>query len=133
MIVKRQSIGLESNKTNEPMKISPLKMTTRSEKGITLRKPCKDLPVAKWTPTTVKRKVPLNDAMKECMKIVNQFFSKKFSSNAWPFYEPVDITKFPDYNEKIKKPIDLTTIKVFISKMFFFVSLINCFIINFLA
>ena len=31
--------------------------------------------------------------------------------NSWPFHEPVDKNKVPDYYDIIKKPMDLQTIQ----------------------
>lgn len=94
---------------------SPIKMTTRSERGVMVRKPSKDLPAPISTPPVKQptvRKVPLNKPMEECCKFVKELFTKKHAEYAWPFWKPVDPNEFPDYHLKIKKPIDLSTIKV---------------------
>lgn len=92
---------------------TPIKMTTRSERGVMVRKPSKDLPTPISTPQNKLpvRRVPLNKPLKECLSFVKELFSKKHSNYAWPFWQPVDTEKYPDYLKKIKKPIDLTTIK----------------------
>ncbi|KPM04909.1 Bromodomain-containing protein 1 [Sarcoptes scabiei] len=89
-------------------------MTTRSERGVTVRKPSKDVPAPISTPPVKQptlKKVPLNRSLKECVLFVKELFSKKHAEYAWPFWNPVSETEYPDYSQKIKKPIDLTTIK----------------------
>lgn len=94
---------------------SPIKMTTRSERGVMVRKPSKDLPAPISTPPVKQptvRKVPLNKPLSECCKFVKELFTKKHENYAWPFWKPVNPNDYPDYLQKIKKPIDLSTIKV---------------------
>lgn len=95
-------------------------MTTRSERGVMVRKPSKDLPEPISTPQpkapTVK-KVPLNEPMKYCLDFVKDLFGKKHQEYAWPFYYPVDPIHYPDYGQKIKRPMDLSTIKVIYSEL----------------
>lgn len=79
-----------------------------------VRKPSKDLPVPISTPQakpTVK-KVPLNNSMKFCLELVRELFTKKHAEYTWPFWEPVSITDYPDYLSIIKKPMDLSKIRV---------------------
>lgn len=93
---------------------SPIKMTTRSERGVMVRKPSKDLPAPISTPPVKQptvRKVPLNKPLSECCKFVKELFTKKHENYAWPFWKPVNPNDYPDYLQKIKKPIDLSTIK----------------------
>ena len=94
---------------------APIKMTTRSERGVMVRKPSKDLPTPISTPqprTPTLKKVPLNEPMKFWYDFIKELFTKKHMDYAWPFYKPVSIEDYPDYLQKIKKPMDLTTIKV---------------------
>lgn len=92
----------------------PIKMTTRSERGVMVRKPSKDLPEPITTPQprppTVK-KVPLNQPMRTCLEFVKDLFGKKHAEYAWPFWQPVNPVEYPDYAQKIKRPMDLSTIK----------------------
>lgn len=102
----------------------PIKMTTRSERGVMVRKPSKDLPEPISTPqpkAPTLKKVPLNEPMKYCLDFVKDLFGKKHEEYAWPFYTPVCKIAFPDYEQKIKRPMDLSTIKV----SFLFILLLN--------
>ena len=47
--------------------------------------------------------------MKTCMKILKNIMSSK---TAFPFNQPVDPNRFPDYYRIIEEPMDLHTIKV---------------------
>ena len=90
-------------------------MTTRSERGVMVRKPSKDLPAPISTPQPKHpsaRRVPLNESMKYCHEFVKELFSKKHAEYAWPFWEPVNPRDYPDYSQKIKRPVDLSLIKV---------------------
>lgn len=92
----------------------PGKMVTRSEHGLSTKKPIRDLPplLSSAAPPPIK-KVSLSPSMKWCLEIVKDLLHKKQHwEYAWPFYEPVDIAKYPDYLSIIKKPLDLSTIKV---------------------
>ncbi|KAF7494850.1 Bromodomain testis-specific protein [Sarcoptes scabiei] len=83
-------------------------MTTRSKSGIKIRKPNKGFPI----PLTVAvKKVPLNQPLKECLDFVKELFKKYHAEYTWPFWKPVSEKDFPDYRQKIEKPMDLTTIK----------------------
>lgn len=93
-----------------------IKMTTRSERGVMVRKPSKDLP----TPLTAStpqpkapssKKVPLNEALKFCLDFVRELFNKKHAEYAWPFWQAVNLRDYPDYLQKIKRPVDLSSIK----------------------
>lgn len=46
-----------------------------------------------------------------CNKILKQMLTKKHKAYAWPFYKPVDGSRFDDYHDIIKKPMDLETVK----------------------
>ena len=89
----------------------PIKVTTRSERGVIVKKPNKELPIT-ITNSQSRKKVPLNESLKYCLDFVKELFNKKHSEYAWPFWEPVNIQNYPDYYQKIKHPIDLSTIKV---------------------
>ena len=91
---------------------SAKKPTTRSEHGIHMKKPTKELPEpSSVAPPQHLKRVALNTSMKFCLEIIRELLSKKHRDYAWPFYEPVSLETYPDYLEIIKKPIDLTTIK----------------------
>ena len=93
----------------------PIKVTTRSERGVMVRKPSKDLPIPISTPQPKPpstKKVPLNESMKYCHDFVKELFHKRHAEYAWPFWEPVNMSDYPDYCQKIKRPIDLSSIKV---------------------
>lgn len=80
-----------------------------------VRKPSKDLPAPISTPqpkTPTLRKVPLNEPMKYCLDFVKELFTKKHAAYAWPFWEPVNVKEYPDYALKVKRPINLSAIKV---------------------
>ena len=55
----------------------------------------------------------LSESLKFCMELLREMFGKKHSGYAWPFYKPVDAATLGlhDYNDIIKKPMDLGTIK----------------------
>ncbi|KPM09160.1 bromodomain, testis-specific-like protein [Sarcoptes scabiei] len=57
------------------------------------------------------KKVPLNEALEDCLSFVRELFKKYHAEYAWPFWQPVSEEDFPDYRQKIEKPMDLTTIK----------------------
>lgn len=90
---------------------SAKKPTTRSEHGIHMKKPTKELPESSAAPTPQLKRVQLNTSMKFCLEIIRELMSKKHRDYAWPFYEPVSTQIYPDYLDIIKKPIDLSTIK----------------------
>jgi len=88
-------------------------MLTRREHGLQVKKPNKDLPTPIASPPLAPpKRVQLNTSMKYCLDFVKEMLSKKHREYAWPFYEPVSIELYPDYLTIIKKPIDLSTIKV---------------------
>ncbi|KAI2809389.1 hypothetical protein BLOT_000538 [Blomia tropicalis] len=118
-IIKPRNDSISENvefveKTSFSPSFGPIKMTTRSERGVMVRKPSKDLPTPISTPqpkTPTTRKVPLNQPMRTCYNLVKEMFTKKHAEYAWPFWEPVNTEKYTDYLHKIKRPIDLSTIK----------------------
>lgn len=88
------------------------KPTTRSEHGIHMKKPTKELPEpSSAAPPQHLKRVTLNTSMKFCLEIIKELLSKKHRDYAWPFYEPVSTQQYPDYLAIVKKPIDLSTIK----------------------
>ena len=54
------------------------------------------------TDTTIKQE------LKECKRILKEIMSHR---SAWPFNQPVDITKFYNYYQVIERPMDLGTMK----------------------
>lgn len=65
-----------------------------------------------FEPATI---TPINSstALKYCLTIVKELFTKKHADYAWPFYDPVDpnVLQLGDYNQIIHYPVDLSTIK----------------------
>ena len=53
----------------------------------------------------------LPKSLQFCNKILKQILTKKHKAYAWPFYKPVDGSRFDDYHDIIKKPMDLETVK----------------------
>ncbi|BFG00835.1 bromodomain-containing protein 3-like [Drosophila madeirensis] len=51
--------------------------------------------------------------MDACKKIIEELLDKKHCHYAWPFYKPLNADKLglTDYHDKIKKPMDLGSIK----------------------
>jgi hypothetical protein len=97
------------------------KMLTRREHGLQVKKPNKDLPTPIASPPLAPpKRVPLNTSMKYCLDFVTEMLSKKHIEYAWPFYEPVSTQLYPDYLTIIKKPMDLSTIKVSFSFNFLY-------------
>ena len=47
-----------------------------------------------------------------CEKIHRELMNKRHKSFAYIFYEPVANLNLPDYDEIVKNPMDLSTIKV---------------------
>ncbi|XP_057336025.1 bromodomain-containing protein 2-like [Microplitis mediator] len=62
---------------------------------------------------TSKPKVELSAGLMRCRKILKKLYRKRYSEYAWPFYKPLNPEHwgFNDYSNKIKKPMDLFTIK----------------------
>ncbi|CAA0059112.1 Bromodomain-containing protein bet-1 [Caenorhabditis elegans] len=70
---------------------------------------------AKREVAVVKKEVhqPLLPSMKPCLKLLNDFSTKKYQEFAWPFNEPVDAEQLGlhDYHKIIKEPMDLKSMK----------------------
>ncbi|KAG8834592.1 hypothetical protein FS842_000951 [Serendipita sp. 407] len=67
-------------------------------------------------PAPVKKRFPKRDdgtveQLKFCTKLVNELYRPKYSTFAYPFYEPVDWVKLeiPHYPKVVKKPMDMAT------------------------
>nr|CAI5832521.1 unnamed protein product [Callosobruchus analis] len=60
-----------------------------------------------------RQKEKLSEPLKACNEILMELFSKKHSSYAWPFYQPVDaeLLGLHDYHDIIKHPMDFGTVK----------------------
>ncbi|CAO4360522.1 unnamed protein product [Caenorhabditis nigoni] len=56
---------------------------------------------------------PVLPIMKPCIKLLAEFYNKKYQEFAWVFYEPVDAATMGlhDYHNIIKHPMDMKTIK----------------------
>ncbi|XP_052790647.1 bromodomain-containing protein 3-like isoform X2 [Mya arenaria] len=63
--------------------------------------------------STSIKKGKLTEQLKFCHNLTKEFFTKKHSAYAWPFYKPVDavLLGLHDYHDIIKKPMDLATVK----------------------
>lgn len=77
--------------------------------------PREQYPVAPNRPV-VKKRFPKRDdgtleQLRFCTKLINDLYRPKYSSFAYPFYEPVDYIKLeiPHYPKVIKKPMDMAT------------------------
>lgn len=95
------------------------KISNRRESTRQVKKVNKDLlDVQQPIPSTSRPKERLRESLKACNEILKELFSKKHSTYAWPFYKPVDadLLGLHDYHEIIKKPMDLSTVKVRKSK-----------------
>ncbi|XP_048775675.1 bromodomain-containing protein 2-like [Ostrea edulis] len=55
----------------------------------------------------------MSEQLKYCKNLINELFSKKHQTYAWPFYKPVDadVLGLHDYHDIIKRPMDMGTIK----------------------
>ena len=53
----------------------------------------------------------LPKSLQFCNKVLKEMLTKKHKAYAWPFYKPVDGSRFDDYHDIIKKPMDLETVK----------------------
>ena len=53
----------------------------------------------------------LPKSLQFCNKVLREMLTKKHKAYAWPFYKPVDGSRFDDYHDIIKKPMDLETVK----------------------
>ncbi|XP_056643448.1 bromodomain-containing protein 3-like isoform X5 [Diorhabda sublineata] len=90
------------------------KISTRRESGRQIKKPTRpELDGHVPQPASHKTKEKLPESLKACYEILLELFSKKHSSYAWPFYQPVDaeLLGLHDYHDIIKKPMDFSTVK----------------------
>ncbi|XP_072386839.1 homeotic protein female sterile-like isoform X1 [Diabrotica undecimpunctata] len=90
------------------------KISTRRESGRQIKKPTRpELDGHPPQPPPLKPKEKLPESLKACNEILLELFSKKHSSYAWPFYQPVDaeLLGLHDYHDIIKKPMDFSTVK----------------------
>ncbi|CAI2322905.1 unnamed protein product [Caenorhabditis sp. 36 PRJEB53466] len=55
----------------------------------------------------------ISPIMKPCLKLLNEFYNKKYHEISWPFHEPVDAEGLGlhDYHKIVKEPMDMRTIK----------------------
>lgn len=62
----------------------------------------------------VVKNVQVTEQLRHCNEILKEMLAKKHLSYAWPFYNPVDINALGlhNYNDIVKNPMDLGTIKV---------------------
>ncbi|KAJ8917153.1 hypothetical protein NQ315_012645 [Exocentrus adspersus] len=97
-----------------PLDSKSAKISTRRESGRQIKKPARtELDGHVQQPASHKPKEKLSEALKACNEILAELFSKKHSSYAWPFYQPVDaeLLGLHDYHDIIKKPMDFGTVK----------------------
>ncbi|KAJ8945813.1 hypothetical protein NQ314_009035 [Rhamnusium bicolor] len=86
----------------------------RRESGRQIKKPARpELDGHVPQPASHKPKEKLSESLKACNEILMELFSKKHSSYAWPFYQPVDaeLLGLHDYHDIIKRPMDFGTVK----------------------
>lgn len=88
----------------------------RGVSGRPIKPPKKDLPDS-MVPAPVRRS-KLSPQLRYCNAVLKDLLSKKHAAYAWPFYKPVDASTLGlhDYHDIIKQPMDLSTIKVGVSK-----------------
>ncbi|XP_057665883.1 bromodomain-containing protein 3-like isoform X5 [Diorhabda carinulata] len=97
-----------------PLESKSAKISTRRESGRQIKKPTRpELDGHVPQPASHKTKEKLPESLKACYEILLELFSKKHSSYAWPFYQPVDaeLLGLHDYHDIIKKPMDFSTVK----------------------
>ncbi|XP_018572720.1 bromodomain-containing protein 3 isoform X2 [Anoplophora glabripennis] len=97
-----------------PLDSKSAKISTRRESGRQIKKPVRpELDGHVQQPASHKPKEKLSESLKACNEILAELFSKKHSSYAWPFYQPVDaeLLGLHDYHDIIKKPMDFGTVK----------------------
>lgn len=90
------------------------KISTRRESGRQIKKPTRpEIDCHVPQPASHKPKDKLPESIKACNEILIELFSKKHSSYAWPFYQPVDaeLLGLHDYHDIIKRPMDFGTVK----------------------
>ncbi|KAM3875790.1 bromodomain testis-specific protein [Diretmus argenteus] len=89
---------------------APCKLSSRrGSSGRPIKAPRKDLPDSPH----VDRRAKLSEQLQYCGVVLKEMLSKRHSAYAWPFYSPVDpeVLGLHDYNEIIKQPMDLSTIR----------------------
>lgn len=88
----------------------------RGVSGRPIKPPKKDLPDS-MVPAPVRRS-KLSPQLRYCNAVLKDLLSKKHAAYAWPFYKPVDASTLGlhDYHDIIKQPMDLSTIKVGVSR-----------------
>ncbi|XP_016848661.1 bromodomain testis-specific protein isoform X1 [Anolis carolinensis] len=82
------------------------------------REVCEELPTKKGLPDSQHppeptKNIKLTESLKYCNEILTEMFSKQHEAYAWLFYKPIDVTApgLEDYNDVVKCPMDLGTIK----------------------
>lgn len=70
-------------------------------------------------PNTVRTK-PSSEII-ACKTIVRHLFSKRYKHLAWIFYDPIEpeVLGLSDYNQIVKEPMDLTTVKYRLNSNFY--------------
>ncbi|XP_045188552.1 bromodomain-containing protein 3-like isoform X3 [Mercenaria mercenaria] len=103
------SVNIVSTPVGSAAKITP----ARRESNRQIKKPKRDLPEETRVEGESVKKSKMTEQLKFCLNLVKEFFTKKHSTYAWPFYKPVDaaLLGLNDYHDIIKKPMDLGTIK----------------------
>uniref|UniRef100_A0A0N5AWY7 Bromo domain-containing protein n=1 Tax=Syphacia muris TaxID=451379 RepID=A0A0N5AWY7_9BILA len=86
------------------------KISTRRESG---RPPKKPKYYIDYTQLKPRFKGKWTEQMKYCQRLINELFTKKCKSFAWPFLEPVDVEglNLTDYYDIVKEPMDIGTIR----------------------
>lgn len=86
---------------------APCTLLSRRGSGRPIKPPKKDLP-------DEDKRVRLPEQLRHCNDILKEMLSKRHYAYAWPFYAPVDAVALGlhDYHDIIKRPMDLSTIRV---------------------
>lgn len=90
----------------------PCTLFFRTSNGRPIKPPKKDLPAFE------DKRVRMPEQLRYCNNILKEMLSKRHYAYAWPFYMPVDAVALGlhDYHDIIKQPMDLSTIKVKLSR-----------------